>query len=407
MTEKLINLLVLIGISLVVTLTFVVPIILWRSIIKKPIDNRGVIKAMLKCTEFNFMNYIPRFLQSLTLLLAVCVCTFISIHGTSAQTRSERNMELERQMHELMQAGKEEEAMKLYEQLVRQIFSGKIRLTGTIVNSEGKPLEDVRMEVITLEFDSLRSTDLKEIKQEQIVNDTFSYACDDCAGVRLEFKKEGYYREKIEYLTYAGDPPQKEVIKSDEKVVLEKRGVRVALENYSGTLKVGLNENDVLPFSFGQCSRAVPITRLAETAARKKHEGDVLYLELKVKRDANGEIATQEAQQAGSSYKLKKPVEPFLDFTRADGGVIVYQPKSRFVRKIDREMKRAPAVGYQPILTLDLKTNDTQYFYCRIGKHYCRGSISPVSVNSTKGNYASLHVSIRLNSMEGDTNLEF
>ncbi len=354
------------------------------------------------------MKSIPRFFKSLTFLLAVFVCAFISIQGTSAQTRSEGDMELAWQMQELMQAGKEEEAMKLYEKIIRQSFSGKIRLTGTIVNAEGKPLEDVRMEVITLEFNSLRSTDLKEIKQEQIVNGTFTYACDDCAGVRLEFKKEGYYREKIEYLTYAGDPPNMEVIKSDEKVVLEKRGVRVALERYSGTLKVSPNENEVLPFSFGQCSRAVPITRLAETAASKKHEGDVLYLELKVKQDANGEIATQEVQRPGSSYKLKKPVEPFLDFTRADGGVIVYQPKSRFVRKIDREMKRAPAEGYQPTLALDLEVDDTQYFYCRIGKRYCRGSISPVSVNrSSKGDYTSLHVSIRLNPTEGDTNLEF
>jgi len=317
-------------------------------------------------------------------------------------------MERARQMQELMQAGKEEEAMKLYEQIMRQSFSGKIRLKGTIVDAEGMPLDDVLMEVITLEFDSLRNTDLKEIKQEQPVSATFTYACDNCAGVRLEFRKDGYYLEKVEYVTYADDNPNMEVIKPDEKVVLEKRGVRVASKRYSGTLKVSRNETEVLPFSFGQRSRAVPVTRLPEIAARKQHLDDVLYLELKVKRDADGEIATQELQRPGSSHKPRKPVEPILDFTHADGGLIVYQPKSRFIRKIDREMKRAPARGYQPILALDLETWDTQYFYCRIGKRYCRGTISPVSVNrGSNGDYVSLHVSIRLNPTEGDSNLEF
>lgn len=317
-------------------------------------------------------------------------------------------MEIARQMHELMQAGKEEEAMKLYEQLMRQSFSGKIRIKGSIVDAKGMPLDDVLMEVITLEFDSLRSSDLKEIKQEQAVSGTFTYACDDCAGVRLEFRKDGYYLEKIEYVTYADDNPKMEIIKPDEKVVMEKRGVRVAAKRYSGTLKVSSSETEVLPFSLGQRSRAVPVTRLPEIAARKQYLDDVLYLELKVRQDADGEIITQELQRPGSSHKLRKPVDPILDFTQADGGLIIYQPKSRVVRKIDREMKRAPARGYQPTLVLDPENYDTQYFYCRIGKRYCRGTISPVSVNhSPKGDSARLHVSIRLNPTKGDRNLEF
>jgi hypothetical protein len=359
-------------------------------------------------SEFVFMKPVSRNLKLLSYLFSVFVFAFIVVHGVSAQSRSERDMEIARQMHELMQAGKEEEAMKLYEQIMRQSFSGKIRLKGTIVDTEGIPLDDVLMEVVTLEFDSLRSTDLKEIKREQPINATFTYACDDCAGVRLEFRKDGYYLEKVEYITYADDIPNMEVIKPDEKVVLEKRGVRVSPKRFSGMLKVGRTDNDVLPFSLGQRTRAVPVTRLAEIAARKQYLDDVLYLELKVKRDANGEIATQEVQRPGSSYKLKRPVEPLLDFSAADGGLIIYQPKSRFVRKIDREMKRAPARGYQPTLALDLETYDTRYFYCRIGRRYCRGTLSPVAVNrGSEGDYVSLNVSIRLNPTEGDRNLEF
>ncbi len=340
--------------------------------------------------------------------MPVFVAVFIFMQGASAQSRSELDTERAQQMQELIQAGKQEEAMKLYEEIMRESFSGRIRLKGSIVDTDGNLLEDVVMETVTLEFDSLRSTDLKEIKQEQPVNTTFSYACDNCAGVRLEFRKDGYYREKIEYVTYADDNPNMEIIRQDEKVVLEKRGMRVALKRYSGTLKVSPDENEVLPFSFGQRTRAVPHSRLMEIATQKQYRGDILYLELKVRQDANGRIATQEVQHPGSTYKLKKPIDAVLDFTSANGGLILYQPKSRFVRKIDREMKRAPVSGYQPTLMLAPGKYGTQYFYCRIGKRYCRGTVSPVSMNrSSNGDYASLHVSIRMNPTEGDTNLEF
>lgn len=346
-------------------------------------------------------------LKPLLFLFALLATFVLSVPCTLAQGDAQRQMELARQIQELMEAGKQEEAMKLYEQMMRQSFSGKVRLAGIIVDGQGKPLDDVVMEIVTLEYDSLQSTDLKESSREQPVNGSFEYACDACAGVRLEFNKDGYYRERVEYVTYADDNPNREIIKTDEKVVLEKRGVRVALEHYRGMLIVSQDRNEVLPLSFGQTSRAEPISRLTETATLRKFDGDILYLELKVKKTANGEIATQEVRRPGTSSSFRKPVEPILDFGPADGGVILFQPQSRYVRKIDLEMKRAPVDGYQPTLALDLETDDTQYFFCRIGKRYCRGSVNPVSVNrSSNGQYAGAHVSIRLNPTAGDTNLE-
>ena len=326
------------------------------------------------------------------------------------QQESSREMEVARQIEELMQQGKQEEAMQLYEDITRESFSGKLRVSGRVVDENGQALNDVTMEITRLEFDSLGSTELKESNETQTINGTFKYACDECAGADLEFKKDGYYRDKIELITYAFDVPNRELIQDEIEISLIKIGERIVPERYEGHLKVASRGKDVLSFSFGQTGRAIPYEAIEEVAERRGYEGDVQYLELKVKRDADMQILVQEVARSGGRHMFKKPVDPILDFTSANGGIILYEPKNKKVRKIDLEMWRAPTTGYEPTLMLDVTSDKTQYFYCRIGNRYGRGSLNPVRLNrNADGSYASasVHVAIRLNPTPGDTNLEF
>lgn len=335
------------------------------------------------------------------------LCLTLS-QNTIAVTGPDRQWEMAQKIQELMQSGRTEEAMRLYEEMMRESFSGKIQVSGRIVDDKGKPLDDVIMEITRLEYDDLQSTDLKEIKKTRTVNGRFDYACDNCSGVRLQFAKDGYYRDTLEFVTYGDDTPNREVINKNLIVKLAKMGQRVVLHRYSGMLKVTKNSSDILPFSFGQTTRAEPLERLDVASKRYRHEGEVRYLELKVRRDANGEIVLQEIAWPGTRSKIERPVDAMLDFTAADGGVIGYEPVSHFVRKIGLEMRRAPETGYQATLALDPETDNDQYFYCRIGDHYGRGRITPVMINSnSQGRYASANIAIRLNPTPGDTNLEY
>lgn len=343
------------------------------------------------------------------LVTALCflVLAAAPMRELAAQTDAAQQMEIARQIQKLMEAGKEQEAIKLYQQLIQQQFHGKIELAGHVVDEHGQQLHDVRMVIKVAHMADMRSHELETSEQEVMVSGSFDYACDACAAVTLTFKKDGYYREKLEFVSYADEYPDRHIVKQDVKVVLQKRGVPAVLEPYTGSLIVSQSETYVLPFSFGPTSREMPLSLLPKMAAsRKKFHGEVHYLALQVQRTATGDVAIQEARRGGVARGFSKPVNPVLDFSKADGGAILYQPQNTHFGKILREMRQAPLSGYKTSLALDVNTDRTQFFYCRIGKHYCRGTIEPIAIEKTsRGRRARVHVSIKLNTTEDDTNL--
>lgn len=258
-----------------------------------------------------------RFVTSL-FFLVLAVSPMRNIY---AQTAAAQQMEIARQIQKLMQAGKEQEAMKLYEQLIQRQFHGKIELAGNVLDENGQQLHDVHMVIKVAHMANLRGHKLDTSAQEIMVSGSFDYACDACAAVALTFKKDGYYREKLEFVSYADEYPDRHVVKQDVKVVLQKRGVPAALEPYTGSLIVSQSETYVLPFSFGPTSRAMPLSLLPKMAASRKFHEEVNYLELQVQRTATGDIAIQEARRGGAARGFSKPVNPVLDFSKADGGV--------------------------------------------------------------------------------------
>ena len=312
-----------------------------------------------------------------------------------------------RRVQQLMQAGKQEEAMKLYQQIAKQQFNGSIELAGSVVDANGVALSDVVIVIKTARMEDINSQQLAKVEQTRKVDGNFDYACEHCAAVTLTFKKKGYYREKLEFVSYADQYPDKVIVEKGLEVVLQKQGKRVQLEPYRGQLLVSKGETHVLPFSFGPRSRTLVKTTLVEMAKRLNYSGKIAYLQLRVKQDADGELITQQLSRPGSSIAFKKPVDAVLDFAPADGGVIAYQAKSKKFTKIQREMSLAPETGYEPRLVLDLETDKTQFFYCRIGKQFCRGTIQAVSIEqSSKGQRARVAIAILLNPTAVDRNLE-
>ncbi len=351
------------------------------------------------------MKYISNPIKLLVFILVTTLPVITYYILKPEKSRDQKLLEQGQKIRELQAAGKNEQAMKLYQEMMADAFKGKVKLAGNVVDAQSKPLSGVEMTATTIEPDmSNHQNYTQEATERHLIDGSFEFSCNDCIGATLTFKKEGYYREKYEAAVTASRDLQ--IIKLDEQVVMQKRGELITGERYKGKLEVSKNQTTVLPLSFGHTTRAYTLERVTEMAKEKKHESEILYLEFKVKQEANGEVAVQ---PKGKYYK--QPIDPVLDFTHADGGVIPYEPENSHYEKIDLEMKRAPVEGYQTVWNIDVNnmgTNGSQYFYCRIGGHYCRGRIGWVDLNQRdEGNSASLSVSIELNPAANNTNLEF
>ncbi len=349
------------------------------------------------------MSSNPKNIKLLIFIVLVVLSAILYYVLKPKKTRDELQWERALEYRDLQAAGDNEKAMRLYQEMMADAFKGKIQLAGTVVDAQGRPLNNVRMTATTIEFD-FNPEYSKKTTQEQTVNGTFEYSCKDCIGATLVFEKGGYFNKKYD-TDSVHDNREMEVIKLEEQVILEKRGEQMPGKRYRGTLTVSQKKTTVLPLSFGfgfiSNVNTYTVEQLDKIAKNYKQEGEALYLEFKVKQEINSKTTEQ-----SKSLHFTQPVEPILDFSQADGGVIPFQANNYHDQKIDFEMKQAPLEGYQTTWSIDVDYNGKQYFYCRISQHYCRGYIERVSIKQgAKGDSASINVSILLNPTKNDSNL--
>ncbi len=335
------------------------------------------------------------------LLITVIGGTFFAIAAASAESTSK---ELTERLIELMEQGDEAGATELLERSADRNMKASIELEGRIEDGSGKPLAGVGMTVTQTRL-AINPANAASKSKEITVDGEFALACDDCSAIEVQFHKPGYYSIRREWITFRPGAKPEDIIDHAVVVILQAKGIRAQLERYSGTLETGVRSH-VLPFSFGRGRGMMTPERVVEIAQAEKI-AQPLYLELTVERTADGSIAVEEVARPGSNVIIKRPRNPMLDFGNANGGAIVFKPTEQNIQLVEREMSRAPTSGYLPTLDLTRLDGLPEYFYCRIGDRYGRGSVSPVGLSRSEGkpNRSQVAVSIDLNIVAGDTNL--
>jgi hypothetical protein len=96
-----------------------------------------------------------------------------------------------------------------------------------------------------------------------------------------------------------------------------------------------------------------------------------------------------------SAFRAQKSI--YVEFSGTDTGFIAanVSPGGNW-RDAYKEMLIAPEHGYSNKIFLDPKNRKKQYFYCRIGGLYGKGSVSSLSANSPSSSNKTLTVTCEI-----------
>ena len=319
-------------------------------------------------------------------------------------TRRQHQKKLIEQLVALAEKGDDEGFPRTLDESAERNMNAPIDIKGVVQDEAGQPISGVTVKITTTHL-ALNVVNAGSENSELIINGEFELRCKDCSAIEAEFSKDGFHTIDREWFSFGPGMQTRGLKDRDAVVALQARGVPARLEPYHGILETG-GRARVLPFSFGMGSGIMSPERVIERATEEEIS-EALYLRLLVETEPDGSISIDQLTPPGASYTIDRPRNPRLDFSTARGGVIGYEPQETNVRLIDREMSLAPSSGY--VDTLDVVRRDglPQYFYCRIGNRYGRGTVNRAgfSGSSSRPPTVEVSVSIELNVVPGDRNL--
>jgi hypothetical protein len=120
----------------------------------------------------------------------------------------------------LMQQGDEAAAEALIEQAANQRMRGSIRVQGVVVDTSGRPINDVQMSFKQVSIAGNMSESSTSLG-ERTVDGSFELDCEDCSAMEATFSKDGYQSVRHEWIAFSEAPIAPGVIEPDYIVELE------------------------------------------------------------------------------------------------------------------------------------------------------------------------------------------
>ncbi len=261
-------------------------------------------------------------------------------------------------------------------QVIDQI-NGRISVTGRVVDQNGERLSGVTMEVSKIGVTSNLAHFMREEESTFTVDGVFEVACADCASIDLRFLKVGYYVGS--YACSLGDPDgtrERQLACNDVAIVLELVPRAVQVVHRRGELRFDRSGAKQVVTLGGHRTGSVtpgPQKTLASLSPP--------YAYLVCDTQSDGTLSRRtvpEPQREGLT--LTAPGGARLVFSDSGDGVVLYEPRtdSPSPSMVFREMREAPASGYQNELRFDQVTEVKRlyYFYCTIGGWFGKGYVS-------------------------------
>jgi len=276
-----------------------------------------------------------------------------------------------------------------------------ISISGTIVDTQGKPLSGVKMTI--KESRMIPGTfEEKHTRRYETINGAFDVHCKDCSDVRLRFSAKGYYPEDISFQSNEMEKKGFMFERKGDGFKLTRHGVVVQLKKSCDTVTLNRTTANldfrqdgvsrVLFFDGGKLRLTSRQWVMKERSSGGKKELGMISLNAPM--SVLNEIVIT-LYNYPSAFRAQKSI--YVEFSGTDTGVIAanVSPVGNW-RDIYKKMLIAPEHGYSNKLFITLKNKQKQYFYCRIGGLYGKGNVSSLSANSPSSNNKTLTVSIEI-----------
>jgi len=303
----------------------------------------------------------------------------------------------------------------VYAHRMRKAWNAKFKLSGTVVDDSGNPLDDIDVRLVIVD-----GLDVEGNYEERKVDRNFSIE-PEATIVTLYFSKRGYYKDWVTFespfnygindvqpLLRGKNFPQHRVVQNDLRMVLQKEGSLTKLHEYLVNLHFNLDRSGkVIDFAQPPPKRLHEPTLLPVKDVADLKQLPKLGVFVTAKADADGQIR----------WDPKLGGRPAISFTLHSvdpaGGFIRYLPLADHHGHylVDQSMKQAPADGYQREFTIDHATDapvpdgvNWYTLYFRVGNNYGRANIIHAGV-SEDGKQLLVRVKFLLQP-DGSRNLE-
>lgn len=290
-------------------------------------------------------------------------------------------------------------------------LNADITVSGQVEDEDGAPVENVRLDVSQGRADlTSESFTSYSDSTELLENGQFQVGCSNCSSLQLHLSKPGFHTETRSFRVAEPEATEgsrtasaaEDVERLNLRVVLRSSANAVQLVRYRHQLQSSATEViRVAPLRRDLGTRGASLDQLDKTpsATAQPLPG---YVQLQLD-DALKTIVGETSTQLTTSG----PVRAVVDFSEANGGVVLHEFASGDSGTVYRDMLTAPAEGYQSELVLNTEDGYGGYFfYCRIGNQYGKGRVNRPELSIRDGEFTVVtSIELRMNP-DGSRNVE-
>jgi hypothetical protein len=180
-----------------------------------------------------------------------------------------------------------------YQQLLTmlqgQINNAQIDITGTVTDTEGNVLQDVTLKLLFSRPADVWATHSEDLVERMTVTGDFAVKKSNYIGVRMEFYKEGYHSEILDFFKPYPSDDNAPIIQTDLKVKLRKTGTLAEVIRTLGNIEYNINESRISVWdltqtaekkvkfyssSFGQ---QIPFEKYLYLDFARNPQGEIIY----------------------------------------------------------------------------------------------------------------------------------
>lgn len=293
--------------------------------------------------------------------------------------------------------------------------NGDFHLSGKVIDENGQPLNDVKIEVAKSTF-RFPYVEVPPNEETIIVNGSFNLNAENVHAIHLIFSKQGYYNEKRDFLLRR-TPEEDEKYRAGAVIhpKLNKEDINIILESRAGAVDL-IRYNEVIEFADQGNGVAMNLNRSHSTHASllpfKQINIELLLtntLYFTADRSADGKIVTQPKRRKSSEIIDSIATNVTLVLNSPGGGFVPFTPNPQIetpnaqiesgearAKPPFRQMKQAPEGGYTRTLTLNQEFLDRRlastgsefdslFFYFKTTNKYGKGKIGFVEFQVKNG----------------------